>query len=108
MKDASKKKKTGQPERKARAQIIAFLENNLDPVADKLFAKSILTLAEHQLVCNPLEGGENEVMSTVLKDIFGTIKRDPSMMMVFIEDVLEEIGGPADRLARKMSKLYKL
>ena len=107
-----KLEKSGQPEKKvfekARAQIIAFLENNLNPVADKLFAKSILTSAEHQLVCNPLEGHENEVMRTILKDIFGTIKRDPSMMMVFIEDVLEEIGGPADRLARKMSKLHKL
>ena len=106
-------KKSGQPdlERKvlknARAQIIAALVNNLNPVADKLLAKSILTSAEHQQVCNPLEGHENEVMHTVLKDILVTINWDPSMMMVFIEDVLEEIGGPADRLATKMSKLHK-
>ena len=107
-------KKSGQPdlERKvlknARTQIIAALVNNLNPVADKLLAKSILTSAEHQQVCNPLEGHENEVMRTVLKDILVTINWDPSMMMVFIEDVLEEIGGLADRLATKMSKLHKL
>ena len=110
--ELEKEKKSGQPERKvlekARAQIIAALETNLNPVADKLLSKSILTPAEHQQVCNPLEGHENEVIHTVLKDILVSINGDPSKMMVFIEDVLEEIGGPADGLATKMSKLHKL
>lgn len=110
--ELEKEKKSGQPERKvlekARAEIIAALENNLNPVANKLLTKSILTPAEHQQMCNPLDDHENEVIRTVLKDILVTINDDPSMMMVFIEDVLEEIGGPADRLATKMSKLHKL
>ena len=108
--ELEKEKKSGQQERKvlekAQAQIIAALETNLNPVADKLLAKSILTSAEHQ-ICNPLEGHENEVIHRVLKDILVSINGDPSMMMVFITDVLEEIGGPADRLATKTSKLQK-
>ena len=109
--ELEKEKKSGQPERKvlekAQAQIIAALETNLNPVADKLLAKSILTSAEHQQVCNPLEGHENEVIRTVLKDNLVSINGDPSKMMVFIEYVLEKIGGPADRLATKTSKLQK-
>ena len=76
--ELEKEKKSGQQERKvlekAQAQIIAALETNLNPVADKLLAKSILTSAEHQQICNPLEGHENEVIRTVLKDILVSIK----------------------------------
>ena len=71
-------------------------------------SKSILTPAEHQQVCNPQDNHENEVIHRVLKDILVSINGDPSKMMVFIEYVLEKIGGPADGLlATKMSKLHK-
>ena len=85
------------------ASIISHLEHNLETVAGRLL-KDVLTDAEHQKICNPEADYVRRVMNEILDGVLSSIQQDKEDMYVFIEDVLREIGGPADRLANALGK----
>ena len=85
------------------ANIISHLEYNLETVAGRLL-KDVLSDEEHQTICNPEADYVRRVMNEILDGVLSSIQEDKEDMYVFIEDVLREIGGPADRLANALGK----
>lgn len=85
------------------ANIISHLEFNLESVAGRLL-KDVLSDEEHQTICNPEADYNRRVMDEILGGVLCSIQDNKELMYVFIEDVLKEIGGPADRLAKALSK----
>uniref|UniRef100_A0A1X7TLC6 Uncharacterized protein n=1 Tax=Amphimedon queenslandica TaxID=400682 RepID=A0A1X7TLC6_AMPQE len=86
------------------AEIASNLEYSLDRVAGKLLASDIIMSAEHKVLVNPAAKFEDLAIYEVLTEIGVSIKTDEKNFQVFVDDVLEEIGGPAETLAKKMSK----
>ena len=107
MYEAEKRKGTIQPEKKVLSSNQgAFAENlqfNLVAVSGRLLLCDIVTSEEHCLFVNPGAKYEDLMIGKVLNEIGSTIKRDKKKFHVFLE-VLEEIGGSAEKVAEKMSK----
>ena len=102
------KKKTRQPEKafltQQKAQIVSMFEFSLDTIAGKLLACGVITFAQHKVVVNPAANFESLAIYKILMEIGQSIKIDEGNFKVFVDDVLEEMGGPAETLAEKMSK----
>ena len=107
MYEAEKRKGTRQPEKKVlssnQAAIAANLQFNLVAVSGRLLQCDIVTSEEHGVFVNPASKYEDLMIGKVLNEIGSTIKHDKKKFHVFLE-VLEEIGGPAEKVAEKMSK----
>ena len=106
--EEEKKKKTRQPEKalltEQQAQIVSNLEFGLDSIAGKLLACGVITFAQHKVVVNPAANFESLAIYKILTEIGQSIKIDEGNFKVFVDDVLEEMGGPAETLAKRMSK----
>ena len=90
------------------AAIAANLQFNLVAVSGRLLQCDIVTSEEHGVFVNPAAKYEDLMIGKVLNEIGSAIKRDKKKFHVFLNEVLEEIGGPAEEVAEKMSKYYNL
>ena len=110
--EAQKKERTKQPEKEVlnanQAAIASILQFNLVSVSGRLLQCDIITSEEYGVFINPGAKYEDLMISKVLDDIGTSIEMDKDMFQVFLEEVLEELGGPAEAIAKKMSKYYNL
>ena len=86
------------------AAIASNLQFNLVAVSGKLLQCDIITSEEHGVFVNPGAKYEDLMIGKVLDEIGTSIKIDKRKFNTFLDEVLEEIGGPAEEIAGRMSK----
>ena len=106
--EAQKEKGTKQPEKEVlntnQAAIASNLQFNLVSVSGRLLQCGIITSEEHSVFVNPGAKYEDLMIGKVLDEIGTSIKIDERKFNTFLDEVLEEIGGPAEEIAGRMSK----
>ena len=80
------------------------LEFSLITVAGKLLQCGVINDGQHGIIVDPAADYNALAVRSILDSIGRSIEMDPNNFENFLSNVLEEIGGPAETLAEKMSK----
>lgn len=104
--DEKVKEKKGEKQllKSNQATIVSNLEFSLVTVAGKLLQNGLIIDEEHGIIVNPAADYNTLAVRDILESIGEAIEIDPDNFDKFLSNVLEEIGGPAETLAEKMSK----
>ena len=78
------------------------LLHNITPVAGWLLQRQVITSKEHSLFTDSSAKHSDLVTGTILSAIGTEIKKDSKNFDIFLDDVLDDIGGPASKLAEVM------
>ena len=104
-----KERGQGTPRRRCLTQIKQRLPQTCSltwssSVSGRLLQCNIVTCEEHGVFVNPGAKYEDLLIAIILDEIGTSIKIDKRKFNTFLDEVLEEIGGPAEDIAGRMSR----
>ncbi|XP_019849728.1 PREDICTED: uncharacterized protein LOC109580704 [Amphimedon queenslandica] len=106
-----KEKETSQPEmmilKKHQADIISILEHgSTASVAGKLLQCQVISPDEHKICVDPGAQYEDVAINKILTEISISIKLNDEKFTIFVDDVLDGMGGSAEYIAKMMKDEY--